>query len=425
MRLRRLLPAGLFDAGCSSLATFLVGLYATRYFEPVLLGAYALFFTAFVLAAVVPTQLLFTPAEIRGLAGSGLQRLRLLDQSVRLGVLPSLVPALLAASAALAGTKDVAIRSMLPMALTAALASFISPIQDHVRRTLHLAGVSWRAATVSMMHVLATGLALVALTRSGAPLVAIPFGALAIANVVSLTCGFVLASDRHRHGHLEPLSIHDLLRTGRWLLIGGVTPSGSAFISGLLITHLAGAVAMGHVEAARLVGQPLLVLATGLSAITAPPLMEAGRGRDEEAGRRIGRGFEATMLVCGLAYLALVVPRWSLNPLPGIIPAAYQIGGLAALTVVANIVLAMGSAYRYELLGGGRERTLIGLEGSAGVLQCIAAATAAAIGPYAGPLGVLVQGAARWLLFQLARARLYVDPASARGSRGSAIRRDA
>jgi hypothetical protein len=414
--LRRLLAPGLFDAGCSSLATFLAGLYATRYFDPVLLGAYALFFTAFVLATVVPTQLVFTPAEIRGLPGAGIQRLRLLDRSIRLGIIPSLIPALLAASVALAGAEDVAISAMLPLATTAVLAAFISPIQDHVRRTLHLAGVSWRAAVVSIVQVLATGLSLAALTILGAPLGSVPFGALAVANVASLACGLFLARERHRLHELEPSDLHDLLRIGRWLLVGGATPAAAAFISGLLITHLAGAVAMGHVEAARLVGQPVLVLATGLSAITAPPLMEAGRGGEQRAGRRIGRGFEAAMLGGGLAYLAVVGPNWPLNPLLVIIPAAYQIGGLAALTVIANIVLALGSAYRYELLGGGRERTLIGLEGSAGALQCIATTTAAAIGSYAGPLGLLIQGAARWLLFQFARVRLYADAPSARGA---------
>lgn len=417
MKLRRSLPAGLFDAACSSLATFIVGLYATRSFPPVLLGAYALFFTAFVLAAVVPTQLLFTPAEIRGLAGAGRQRLRLLDQSLRLGVLPSLLPSLLAAAAALAGTEGVAIRTLLPLAVTAALVSFVSPIQDHVRRTLHLAGLSWRAAGVSIVQVACTGLALGLLVVSGVPLTWVPFGALTIANILSLAWGLTVSIERRRLPPIEPLTMRELLRTGRWLLIGGVTPAGSAFVSGLLVTELAGAVAMGHVEAARLVGQPLLVLATGLSAVTAPPLMEAGKSGDQHAGRRIGRGFEAIMLVCGVAYLAVVGPRWALNPLPLVVPVAYQVTGLAALTVVANTIMAMGSAYRFELLGGGRERTLIGLEGSAGGLQCLTAATAGLIGAYAGPLGVLVQAAARWLLFQRARARLYAQPAPAGGAR--------
>jgi hypothetical protein len=81
---------------------------------------------------------------------------------------------------------------------------------------------------------------------------------------------------------------------------------GSAFVFGLLITDLAGAVAMGHIEPARLVGQPLLVLAKGLSAITTPPLMQAGRAGHQQAGWRIGRGFDAIMHICGVTNLATV-----------------------------------------------------------------------------------------------------------------------
>jgi hypothetical protein len=63
-RARRLLPAGLLDAGLASLASFVVGVYAARFLPASELGAYALFFTAFLLAAVVPAQLILTPAEI-------------------------------------------------------------------------------------------------------------------------------------------------------------------------------------------------------------------------------------------------------------------------------------------------------------------------------------------------------------------------
>ena len=56
---RRALPAGLLDAALASLASFIVTFYAARSLPAAGLGIYALFFNAFIMAAVVPTQLLF------------------------------------------------------------------------------------------------------------------------------------------------------------------------------------------------------------------------------------------------------------------------------------------------------------------------------------------------------------------------------
>src|SRR3954468_19877053 len=54
---------GMVDAGLSSFATFLVGLFAARVFNPSELGAYALCFSAVFLAGIVPGQGYFFPAE--------------------------------------------------------------------------------------------------------------------------------------------------------------------------------------------------------------------------------------------------------------------------------------------------------------------------------------------------------------------------
>jgi hypothetical protein len=62
-RLRRAVPAGLVDAGMASLASFAVTVQAARSFTPAELGTYAIFYTAFIMTAVVPTHLLFSPAR--------------------------------------------------------------------------------------------------------------------------------------------------------------------------------------------------------------------------------------------------------------------------------------------------------------------------------------------------------------------------
>ncbi|HKE98118.1 MAG TPA: hypothetical protein VKG45_04195 [Actinomycetes bacterium] len=407
--------AGILDAGCASLATFSVGLYATHYFAPELLGAYALFFTAFVLATTVPTQLLFMPAELRGLAAAGRARLRLLEQSLVLGLLPALLPAVACELVALAGTRDVTRGEVLPLTVTSILAATASPLQDHLRRLLHMAGVSWRAAIVSVTQLVVALLALAVLHLAGAAPGWIPFGALLVANLASGSFALAMTRERRRHAVVVRLDLRDLLRTGRWLLSGGLTPQGAVFVSGLLITQLAGAAAMGFVEAARQVSAPLQVLATGLSATAAPQLMDAGRARDARAGSRVTRHYALVMLALGLPYLALAGADWPLNPLGAIIPAAYEVGGLAALSVVGALAFALTAPPRYELLGAGWERRLMVLESSASGCQAVVSLSAVAAGPYAGPLGVLAQSLARWLLLQPARAHMYARRRPPRG----------
>jgi ABC-type glycerol-3-phosphate transport system permease component len=86
MRLRHALSAGLLDAGLASLATLAVGVYAARSLSAAELGTYALFFSAFTVAAVLPTQLLLVPAEVATLLEGPHERLRVLRSGWRLGL---------------------------------------------------------------------------------------------------------------------------------------------------------------------------------------------------------------------------------------------------------------------------------------------------------------------------------------------------
>ena len=91
---RRTLPAGVFDAAFSSLATFTVGFFAARFLEPVTLGGYALVFSAFLLLTKIPAQFLFKPAEIAVVSFPDHVRLNFLRHTLSLGALPALLPAL-------------------------------------------------------------------------------------------------------------------------------------------------------------------------------------------------------------------------------------------------------------------------------------------------------------------------------------------
>jgi len=405
VRLRRAVPAGLLDAGCASLATFAVGLQAARALPADVLGAYALFFSAFLLAAVVPTQLLLIPAEIAALAAPRAHRAQLLRQSWRLGGPASAGAAVVAtASAALAAAaeRDVVVA----LAVSAAACAWLSPLQDHVRRTLHLAGASWRAAIVSAAQLLGVVVALLALAASGVAPVWQPFGALALANAASLAVGFGLG--RAGGDELPRLSLPPLLRSGRWLLLAELAPTGAGFGSSVVITHLAGAAALGHAEAARIVAQPVFVLAVGLSAVLGPRSMEAAAAGSRRAADRIALPFWGVLAAAGGAYGLAASQSWPHSPLVALVPQAYVLGGgLVALWVVAHLLLGAAFPLRSELLGAGRESAAARGAVAAAAVQLATSLSAPWTGAAARPLTYVANGGA--LVVDYGRRRRGLD----------------
>ena len=414
MSLRRTVPAGLLDAACASLATFAVGLYAARSLPPAALGVYALFFAAFVMAAIVPTQLLFTPAEIASLSSGGVARLRLLAHSLPLGMLPALLAALLASGAAVLATAGASISLIAPLAVTTAVCTFLSPVQDHVRRMLHFAGRSWRAAAVSVVQLMVCVVGLLLAPRLSIPGAWVPFGVLALANAVSLSAGLLFSAEGRAHPALDRPSLRGMLRSGTWFVVLRLLPGVANFVSGALVSRLAGAAALGYVEAARVAGQPLLVLATGLSGVLGPRLMESGTDRRLDRARSLSRLFQLLVLACGVPYIAWIGVPWILNPMPKILPNAYVVWGLLPLMAIAQLVEGLLPAYRAQLMGADRGKTLVSLEGPACALQCLVAATAGATGAFAKPLGMLAQSTLGFGLLRWARDRLYLEPVTAK-----------
>jgi hypothetical protein len=143
MRLRHALPAGLLDAGFASLARLAVGIYTARALTVSDLGAYALFFSAFVFASVVPMQFVLVPAELATLSAARPERLALLRQSWRIGTPASVATAVLASVAAPLGA-EAPTRVLWPLRWTMTACTALTPLQEHVRRVLHLAGISCR-----------------------------------------------------------------------------------------------------------------------------------------------------------------------------------------------------------------------------------------------------------------------------------------
>jgi O-antigen/teichoic acid export membrane protein len=405
---RRALPAGLLDAALASLASFIVTFYAARSLPAAGLGIYALFFNAFIMAAVVPTQLLFSPAEIGSLPYRGRHRLGLLDQSLRSGLLLTVGAAALGTLAAVAGSAGAPGALVVPLASTCVLCTAVSPVQDHVRRLLHLAGVSWRAAAMSVVQLTTVVGCLLLLSWLRVPTPWLPFGALLTANVLSLSLGLILAAERRNYEPLERMMVRDLFRFGRWLVLVGLTPAAAWFLSGVLVTHLAGAATLGYVEAARVVSMPIFVLMMGLSAVLVPRLMEAAAERRPDRARLASLPFRIIIVISGVLYLLTVGFRWRLNPLSSMLPSAYAVQGIVSLMIVGQVLQGVLQPPRAELTGVGWGGLLFRLSVAASLPLCLVAATAGVTGVFAAPLGLIAQGLVGLWLLERARRRIYV-----------------
>lgn len=415
-RLLTLLPAGMVDAGFASLATFAMGFYASTRFAPELLGVYALFFSVFLAAAVVPNQGLFVPAEVVALAEEPAARLWVVPQAIRAAWLPTCASASLVALAAVVAPGSTPGRTLVAFTATAFVATVFSPFQDHVRRSLHLAGVSWRAAAVSAVQLVTVLAAIGGLEASPVDEAWVPFGALAVANVVSLATGLVLARPGRGPRVELGLNLRLLARSGRWLVIAGALPTAAAFVVATLVSALAGSEALGFAEAARILAQPVLVLTTGLVAVLGPRSMEAAARRRRADARRAERVFVVIALAGSAVYLPAVGFDAPWNLLTGLVPNAYAVGGLLAVTILANVVSAVALPAFSELVGGREEARLAGVEAIASAARVAVGLAASVLGAFAVPWALMALGVARLAGYGRARAAMFATPAPSRAA---------
>jgi hypothetical protein len=110
----------------------------------------------------------------------------------------------------------------------------------------------------------------------------------------------------------------------------------------------------------------------------------------------------------GILYLGFVGVHWSGSPLPRLLPIAYAVPHLLALTVVANTLNGMVFPYRSELLASRGEMSLLRVEAFGNALRVLLAASAAVVGAFAIPLGAGALAAARWWGYRRALRAYYV-----------------
>jgi O-antigen/teichoic acid export membrane protein len=396
------LSPGLLDAAFSALAGFATGLYAVHTLEGAELGAYALYFSAFIVASLVPGQLLYTPLSVAVLPAEPEARMGAILPMMRTGLLLAGLSGLVASLAGIPVASQVETSTLVALAVSVGLLILVSPIQDHMRATFHLAQRPYRAALVSVVQLFLVSVSLGTLYVLDVPDAWLPFGSLAFANLGSTLCGLLLIS-RGPHLHLDLPPTRQLLRSGLMLLPAGLIGQGAVFACSTIVVSLASAGALGTAEAARIVARPVLVLSFGISRALTPRLMEAGRERDRGKALRTSYQYVAAMGLAGVGMLA--VAGWShpLNPFETLAPRAFTADGLTALTISITMLAAFTRLPERLLIGAGRNAEYLGLS-IVGAVARIAAVTAlaAGLGAYTLAVGaladILVTGVVAWFL---------------------------
>lgn len=382
------IPAGLVDAATSSLATFALGLFAAR-LEPEVVGAYALYFASLRLLQSVSNQLVFLPIEIGAVARREPERLALFPASLRAGVPVAAAAALFAALThfMLPAGSEWGVTG--PLAITTVLATLVSPVQDHVRRMLHLGGIPWAASAVSGTQLTSAVMFILVLSNTGVDPIWIPMGGLAFANSASTGVGLAIARLRSEGSGAEPFSLRELSSSGSWLLASSTVRNGAGVVAGALIANLATLEDLGFAEAARILSQPLLVLATGLGFALRPQSMEAAQSRSERGARETSRQYNLLLGGIGLVLIVAFGFPWTWSPVPDLLPNAYVIPGLLIVRLAANVLSGAAFPYRFELQGARLESRVARTDTLSGLGQVLVALTAPITQAFAQPLGTM------------------------------------
>ncbi len=390
------ITAGVLDAAMSSMATFLGGLVAANLLGDSELGVYAIFFAAFNFGQVITNNLVYIPAEVVAVAWDKGDRTRVLTQSIPLGVLPSLAGAAAIGIASLVAAQFATASVVVPLTVTAAATTLLWPTQDHIRRMLHIADRSWSAATVSTAHFLTTAATLGVLVVLDVQSEWIPFGALAVANLASLSLGLALAHPRTDAGAVpELLSRRSLIRSGSWLTVGVGIPTVTALGAATIITFAAGPEVLGFAEAARIAAHPILVLGTGLGYVLGPRVMRGAIARDAAVSRHNERRYITFLVAASAAYALVVGWDWIGNPMAHLVSNAYVVNWLVVATIGANVLMAALVLVLQELTAANKTRTIALVSLVSAPLQLLAAATAGLTEAFARPISLIVGNGTR------------------------------
>lgn len=391
----------------ASLGTFAVSVYAVQNFSASGLGVYSLFFSAFLLASVVPRSIVFIPCNVQLLALEPKQRRSAYSLTLPPGSAVSLLSGLFVLIAIPSAIQTGHVEFVGPMTVTAFVTAWLSPLQDHIRHLLHLGEASWGAAVVSVVQAIVVGVALVLAVTLDLDPIWIPFGALVIANLLSLSTGIAIAKSKGDALTIQRFQIRELISSGKWFLLVNIITRVADFVGRLAIVWVATAAVLGVAEGARVASRPLAVFLLGISAVVVPKSMEAGHDGSHQTAQRISRLFGVGVVVASVLYLLAGGLDWAGNPMVDLVPIAFTVDGLVPAMIIATALQSVLLPKRGEMTGGGREREMSAIESVASVGYVLSCALAGEIGAFAIPIGIGAQTLLRWFGYQSVLPRHY------------------
>lgn len=407
--LRASLAAAITDSAFSSLATFVVGLFAAHQLPLEELGGYGiLFVAAFALGSTASTQLYFTPVEVAYVERPPGAQLDAVRRSVAVGLLFAVPIGLVVTAVGMAVIPELAWSDRLAIGAGAFGVAVLSPTQDHVRRVLHQSARSPRAMQVSAVQLAVAVSAVAAMVALGVDPLFVPFSALALANAVSLGAGLLFAHLDRGTRSSRPPAVRSVLRLGYLLLVSTGSEQLGAFIGVAMLGVISGATAVGQFEAARQLSQPMYVLSTGLQSVIRPRVMRTARHADRPGALRYTGIYAATLGMCGLGYALVAGVDWPGNPVARAFPNAFTQAGLLPALIVGAAVAFMIPLLSYQAISTGHERELVRISLTNQVIYLgVIALAAPSLAALALPLASLLYSVTWCLRFRPVMRRIY------------------
>ena len=230
-------------------------------------------------------------------------RLRRAPETLGMGLRTSIVGSMACVAAAALGRDLTDPEFLWMLTITAMITTILSPLQDHMRRLLHISDLSWRAATVSIVQFGVTAASLTVMWLVDVPVALMPFGSACARQRRVLTVGLVLGKVFDQEPLARPASILAARKRREVAPRPGRHPVTCQFAVAAIVAAIAGATILGYAEAARVVAQPVLVFATGLTAVLAPRAMRSAMDVDISVARQTRGLYLGLMSIAGMLYL--------------------------------------------------------------------------------------------------------------------------
>ena len=282
-----------------------MGTAAVRNLPTSEVALYSGMFTALILSALIPTQLVYLPAQLAAAVDS-VRRGQFVVPSVMQDIhrhkVLLLVSGLIGCALAAPLSLSVGLNVFLLASIGQAALVVISPIQSHVRATLHIAGRHLLAVLVSLTTLFSQLIVILAFlgTIGHSASVAL-LGFILFATAVANAIGLVVGVFAMRHETVAtPVSI-SLFGRAKYLLSEGLT-QGAGYLAVLLVVLFLGSRQAADLEVARVVSSPVQVLLAGLLATFTPDAVRAFTAGAVSRFSRLQKLLILTALGVGMVY---------------------------------------------------------------------------------------------------------------------------